>query len=122
MNVIFSDMKHTLFFADVQPQVKGAGSSLFMMFFFLLAFWFLLIAPQRKRQKAQEKMISELKEGDEVMTTAGVLGTVVQVKGDRLMIKTGDSKLELHKNFIQTKLSSKKSNASNSKSKGDKAR
>lgn len=111
-----------LFFADAQPQPVGAGSSLFMMLFFMLAFWFLLIAPQRKRQKAQEKMIAELKDGDEVMTTSGVFGTILQVKGDRFVLKTSDSKLELHKNFIQAKLSSKSSHASTSKATKGKAK
>lgn len=90
--------------AQVSAQVNPGSSSLLMMIFFFLAFWFLLIAPQRKRQKAQEKMIAELKEGDEVMTTSGIIGSVLQVKAERLVVKTGDSKVELHKNFIQTKL------------------
>lgn len=97
-----------LFLGDQLAQPNPGASSLLMMVFFFLAFWFLLIAPQRKRQKAQEKMIAALKAGDEVMTTAGFIGSVVQVKGDRLIIKTGDAKLELHKNFVQTKLENSK--------------
>lgn len=96
-------------FLGDQVAPAGAGtSSLLMMVFFFLAFWFLLIAPQRKRQKAQEKMIAALKEGDSIMTTSGLFASIVQVKGERLIIKTGDSKLELHKNFVQTKLLSSK--------------
>lgn len=95
---------------QVSAQVNPGSSSLLMMVFFFLAFWFLLIAPQRKRQKAQEKMIAELKEGDEVMTTSGIIGSVLQVKAERLVMKTGDSKIELHKSFIQTKLVETKKN------------
>jgi len=95
---------------QVSAQVNPGSSSLLMMIFFFLAFWFLLIAPQRKRQKAQEKMIAELKEGDEVMTTSGIIGSVLQVKAERLVMKTGDSKIELHKSFIQTKLVETKKN------------
>lgn len=95
---------------QVSAQVNPGSSSLLMMVFFFLAFWFLLIAPQRKRQKAQEKMIAELKEGDEVMTTSGIMGSVLQVKAERLVMKTGDSKIELHKSFIQTKLVETKKN------------
>ena len=97
-----------VFLGDQIAQPGPGSSSLLMMMFFFLAFWFLLIAPQRKKQKEQEKMIAAIKEGDEVMTTAGILGSIAQVKGDRVLIKTGDSKLELHKNFIQTKLISQK--------------
>ena len=89
--------------APKTPAAPGASSFL-MMLLFALAFWFLMIAPQRKKQKQQEKMIASLKEGDEILTTSGLLATVVQVKNDRLLIKTGDSKLELHKNFVQSKI------------------
>lgn len=108
MNMDFSSVASKIFLADQAVQPGPGSSSLLMMMFFFLAFWFLLIAPQRKKQKEQEKMIAALKEGDEVMTTAGIFGTIAQVKGDRLLIKTGDSKLELHKNFVQTKLISQK--------------
>lgn len=104
----FFNVANNIFLGDaITPPAPGA-SSLWMMVFFFLAFWFLLIAPQRKKQKEQEKMIAALKEGDEVMTTSGILGSIAHVKGDRLLIKTGDSKLELHKNFVQTKLAPQK--------------
>ena len=38
--------------------------------------WFLIIAPQRKRQKAHDKMLSELKNGDEIVTSGGVYCTI----------------------------------------------
>ena len=78
------------------------------MLLFALAFWFLMIAPQRKKQRQQEKMIAALKEGDEILTTSGLFATVVQVRSDRLLVKTGDSKLELHKNFVQSKITDPK--------------
>ena len=99
---------NSLFFGDQLAQPNPGISSLLMMVFFFLAFWLLLIAPQRKRQKSQEKMIAELKAGDEVMTSSGLIGSVVQIKENRLLIKSGDSKLELHKNFVQTKLENNK--------------
>lgn len=99
-----NEIVHLLIGDQATTQINPGSSSLLMMVFFFLAFWFLLIAPQRKRQKAQEKMIAELKEGDEIMTTSGIIGSVFQVKPEHLIIKTGDSKIELHKNFIQTKL------------------
>jgi preprotein translocase subunit YajC len=91
-------------------QAAGSGvSSLMIMGLFFLAFWFLLIAPQKKKQKEQEKMISNLKAGDNVVTTSGIIGTIMQVKGECLIIKSVDSKIELHKSFIQGKWMSEKS-------------
>lgn len=86
----------------------GGASSLLMLALFFLAFWFLMIAPQRKRQKAQEKMISELKTGDQVITSSGILGTIANVKKDTFIIKSADgTKLEIYRSFVQTKISNK---------------
>ncbi|WP_309398683.1 preprotein translocase subunit YajC [Cerasicoccus maritimus] len=70
---------------------------------FVAGFWFLLIAPQRKMQKQHDKMVTELKNGDEVMTKGGVYGTIVNVKTDRLTIRVANNtNIELSKPFIQT--------------------
>ena len=104
MSAIFSPF---LLNIPATPGAPGASSFL-MVLLFALAFWFLMVAPQRKRQKQQEKMIAALKEGDEILTTSGLFATVLQVKSDRLLIKTGDSKLELHKSFVQSKITEPK--------------
>jgi preprotein translocase subunit YajC len=94
---------------------NSGASSLLIMGLFFLAFWFLLIAPQRNKQKEQEKMIANLKPGDPVMTTCGTLGVVMQIKDERLILKTADSKIEIHKNFVQNKLAEGKPKGSRSK-------
>lgn len=45
----------------------------------LAVFYFLIIRPQSKRAREQREMISKIAEGDEVATTGGILGKVVQV-------------------------------------------
>jgi preprotein translocase subunit YajC len=76
------------------------------------AMYFLLIAPQRKKQKAHEKMLTELKSGDEVVTAGGVYGTITSVKDDRFVVRIGDNnaKIEVGKGFISSVI--KKSDAS----------
>lgn len=65
------------------------------------AMYFLLIAPQRKKQKAHEKMMSELQAGDEIITTGGVYGTITSVKDDRFVVRVSEGqKLEISKGFI----------------------
>ena len=68
------------------------------------AMYFLLIAPQRKKQKAHEKMMTELKAGDEVVTSGGIYGTITSVKDDRFVIRIGDNnaKIEVGKGFISS--------------------
>ncbi len=48
------------------------------------AFYMLIIRPGKKRQQAQQQMAATLIPGAEVMTTAGVFGTVVSVTDDEV--------------------------------------
>lgn len=54
----------------------GAFEMLLPFIFVFGIFYFLVIRPQAKRQKTHQKFITELKKGDEVITTSGILGTI----------------------------------------------
>lgn len=58
----------------------GAQPGMFEMFvpfiFIFVIFYFLIIRPQSKRQKDHQKFLSEVKRGDEVITSSGILGKV----------------------------------------------
>ena len=92
-------------FAQTSP---GGGSGSTMILFYGLLFaamWFLMIAPQRKKQKAHDKMLQELSNGDEVVTAGGILGTIVAVKEDRFVVRVADNtKLEVGKTFVSSVL------------------
>jgi len=45
-------------------------------------FYFLLIRPQQRRQKAQRELLSSVDVGDEVVTVAGIYGTVTDIDDD----------------------------------------
>ena len=47
-----------------------------------VVFYFLLIRPQSQRRKAQMMMQNELEVGDEVVTTAGIYGTITEIDDD----------------------------------------
>lgn len=67
----------------------------------MVGFWFLLIAPQRKKQKEHQKMITELKPGDRVLTAGGIFGTITMVKKDRFQVKIEDNtRIEVTKSSI----------------------
>lgn len=53
--------------------------------------WFLLIRPQRRIQQQQQKMLSALKKGDEVMTEGGIIGTIVHLTDDRVTVRTAEN-------------------------------
>ncbi len=61
------------------PGVQKQPGALEMMlpFVFVFAiFYFLVIRPQVKRQKSHQKFITDLKKGDEIITSSGILGTI----------------------------------------------
>lgn len=84
----------------------GPGPMWQMLLFYALiagGFYFLFIAPQRKKQKAHEKMLSELQSGDEVLTTGGIYGVVTNVKEDRFIVRISETtKVEIAKGFISS--------------------
>ena len=68
-----------------------------------IVFYFLLIRPQQKRQKAHTEMLKNLKRGDKVVTTGGILGIVQTLQDDYVVLKVGDqnTKLEVLRSAIQ---------------------
>jgi len=53
-------------------------------------FYLLLIAPMRKRQKAVQAMIENLKKGDKVVTTGGLYGEVAAIDDKVVHLKIAD--------------------------------
>jgi preprotein translocase subunit YajC len=53
----------------------------------LLLVWLLLIAPQRRRQRAQRRMLEDVNVGDEVLTAGGMYATVREVRDNDLTVE-----------------------------------
>lgn len=91
-----------------EPPPAGGGSMTSMLLIYglmIFGFYFLFIAPQRKRMKEQQKMLAELKPGDNVLTSFGVFGTISQFRGDRVVVKIADNtRIEMLKSAIQAKI------------------
>ncbi|MGZ0656485.1 preprotein translocase subunit YajC [Coraliomargarita sp. W4R53] len=96
-------------FLPLAQAASGGGLGQFLPIILLfVGMWFLIIAPQRKRQKAHDKMLSELQTGDEIITTGGLYGTITNVKEDRFVVRIADStKVELGKGFVASKVQAK---------------
>ena len=82
----------------------GMGSSVIMLVAMLAIFYFLLIRPENKRKKEAENMRSSVKTGDKITTIGGIIGTVVNVKDEKIVIETGADqvRVELAKWAIST--------------------
>jgi preprotein translocase subunit YajC len=61
-----------------------------MMGLFFVIFYFMLIRPQSKRAKEHRAMLAALAAGDEVVTSGGILGRVVEVGDNFVTIEVAD--------------------------------
>ena len=70
---------------ELLAQESSGGSSLVAFLPLLLmggVFYFLLIRPQQRRARAQQSLLRSVEVGDEIVTTAGVFGTIVAIDDD----------------------------------------
>jgi preprotein translocase subunit YajC len=57
-------------------QPPGFASMLLPFGAMFVVVYFLMIRPQQKKMKEQQDLLTQLKQGDEVLTTSGILGTI----------------------------------------------
>jgi preprotein translocase subunit YajC len=94
-----------LFLAQQQAGQAQSGGMWYMQLlpfaFIFVIFYFLLIRPQQKRQKEHQRLLSDLKTGDKVITTSGIHGLIANVKDTTFLVKIADNvKIEVDKNAI----------------------
>ena len=64
-------------------------------------FYFLLIRPQQKRQRALQDLVAQLKAGDRIITTGGIIATVTAVRDNSLIVRSADkSMLEITRGAV----------------------
>lgn len=63
----------------------GLGQFLPFLLIFVI-FYLVLFLPMQRRQKKQRKMMAGLKNGDQVMTTGGIVGTIVGLNEDETIV------------------------------------
>ena len=65
-------------------------------------FYFLLFLPTQRRQKQQRQMLADLKNGDRIVTTGGLRGTIVAIRDEYIHIKVppSDVKLEIARSAV----------------------
>ncbi|HXT10031.1 MAG TPA: preprotein translocase subunit YajC [Candidatus Angelobacter sp.] len=88
--------------APAQPgqQQQSPIPMLGWMVLLFVMFYFVLIRPQQKKAKEQAQMIKTVKSGDKIVTTSGIIATVINVKEDSLSVRSADAKLEITKGAI----------------------
>jgi preprotein translocase subunit YajC len=87
-----------LFLAAIFLQAEGSGSpliSLLPLVAIFLVFYFLLFLPNQRRQKKQQEMLRNLKNGDRVVTAGGVHGTIVGLRDDYIVLRVPPDSVKL---------------------------
>jgi len=103
----------SFFISDAIAEATGAGAaasqspdplaSLILPIGLVVLFYFFLIRPQSKRQKEHKKMVSDLKKGEEVLTSGGILGKVNNINDDFITLEIAkEVSLTVQRSAIQT--------------------
>ena len=58
-------------------------------------FYFLVFMPMQKQKKAQAQMLADLQTGAEVLTTGGIVGTIVTISADMLVLRVKPDNVKL---------------------------
>ena len=75
-----------------QPAKDGFSPMQFVFpILIVLMLYMFLFRPKSKEAKEQKAMLSALKRGDRVMTIGGLIGSVVEVRGDEVVLKVDES-------------------------------
>lgn len=102
-----------MFFNDVAYAMGAAGEAggdsafgsplsmnILLMVVIFAIFYFLIIRPQSREARRIKAMLAALKKGDRVITIGGIYGTVVDVRGESVLLDLGDSTVEVGLKFI----------------------
>ena len=85
----------------MQPQASSPIMNLVPLILIFIIFYFMLIRPQRQKDKDHQKMLGNLNKNDEVVTSSGIHGTIVNVKDKTIILRIDDNvKVELEKNYV----------------------
>ena len=95
-------------YADNGAAAAPANDPIMGMLFFvgmIVIFYFLLIRPQQKRAKEHRKLVEALGKGDEVVTSGGVLGKIVEIGEQYLTVEIANNvQVKIQRHAISTVL------------------
>jgi preprotein translocase subunit YajC len=105
-------------YAQTAPGAGGPGP-LMTVFPFILIFvimYFMVIRPQQKKAKARQELLNKLKKNDEVMTSGGIYGKVVDLKETVVTLEVAPNvRIRVHRPQISAVISAEKAPAKEGK-------
>jgi preprotein translocase subunit YajC len=104
-----------LFLAQAAPQGTPQPWTMLPMLVLMVVMIGFMFFSQSKKAKQHAALLKTLKPGDKVMTSSGIVGTVVTVKEKLVTIRSADAKLEFTKSAV-AEITERGSEKSDSKS------
>ena len=71
--------------------VSGLGGFVLPLLLMFGIMYFLVILPQQRQRKKVQEMLGAVKNGDKVVTTSGIYGTINGIDGDTFILKVADN-------------------------------
>ena len=78
----------------------GGSALIIQLGLIALVFYFLIIRPQSQARKKHEALLEDLKKGDEVVTSGGIMGKVKAIDGIRITVESGTAEITVHRQKI----------------------
>jgi preprotein translocase subunit YajC len=95
LTAILAFFATTAAFADAAAPAAAPQQgflSMLPIFVILILFMYLVvIRPQTKRAKEQKNLLGNLKKGDEVLTSGGIIGTIEKLTNDFIVLKVANN-------------------------------
>ena len=97
-------MLHAVLLFAQEKGANGEGSALITfapLILIVILFYFLIIAPARRKERQQREMLNKnLKKNDRVLTNAGIIGTVANIKDEEVTLKLDEGRMRILKSTI----------------------
>jgi preprotein translocase subunit YajC len=71
--------------------ISGLGGFILPLLLMFGIMYFLVILPQQRQRKKVQEMLGAVKNGDKVVTTSGIYGTINGIDGDTFILKVADN-------------------------------
>lgn len=87
----FLSLIHPAYAQGAADQANPLQSFLVPMALVFVVFWFLMLRPQQKKAKEHREMLAQLRRGDQIVTSGGIIGKITKVISDtELQVEIAD--------------------------------
>jgi preprotein translocase subunit YajC len=103
-------MQYLGFILQTTTPASNPAMSFLPLVFIVAIFYFLVFMPMQRQKKQQAQMLSSLQSGSEVLTTGGIIGTIVNITGDTLIlrVKPDNVKLQVARSAVSSLVNQEK--------------